>query len=333
MYPFVQKARKVLVVLLMAIGAIAVLWFLYALIAGGFNAMQRGALYSSRGLVNSAPSAGGVFEAPGLSGISDFFTGRDESSRDVSVDSVDNGGQADNLAERKVIKNGDFSLLVNKAEDAADAVKNVAAQFGGFVQDARVYEVADGIKAGIVTIRVPADKFDAALQEVKKLAVKVESEQVSSDDVTDEFVDFEARLKSLRAQEAQYLEILRQSDTVQDTLSVAQYLNSVRGQIEHIQGQLQYLSRQVDMSTITASLTSEADIEIFGIRWRPLFIIKQSIRNLLTGITGYVNAMIAFLFRLPVIALWIATVLGILWVLWKLALWLRGRFFPPHGAF
>ena len=329
MHPFVQKARKVLVVFLAVIGALAVLWFLYALVVSGLNTARRSASYQG-GVLNSAPSVGDSVGAPSFGGISDFFVGQEKSSIDVSTGQE---GQATGLEKRKVIKNGALSLLVNKAEDAADAVKNVAAQFGGFVQDARVYEVADGIKAGTVTIRVPADKFDAALQEVKKLAVKVESEQVNSDDVTEDFVDFEARLKSLRAQETQYLAILRQSDTVQDTLNVTQYLNSVRGQIERIQGQLQYLSRQVDMSTITASLTSEADIEIFGIRWRPLFIIKQSVRNLLTGITGYVNAMIAFLFRLPVIALWIATVLGILWVLWKLALWLRGRFFPPHGTF
>lgn len=229
------------------------------------------------------------------------------------------------LTQRKVIKTGSLSLLVKKAEDVAGQIRELAARLGGFIADSRIYEVSANVKSGSVVIRVPADRFDEALDGVKKLAVKVERENVSASDVTEQFIDLEAQLKNLRAEEAQYLEIMKRAYTIEDTLKVSERLSSVRGRIEQIQGQLQYLSRQIDMATITVSLTAEADLEVFGLRWRPLFVVKQALRDMLSGLTSYTDALIRFVFRLPVILLWLATILVILFGVWKLGrrIWLR----------
>lgn len=229
------------------------------------------------------------------------------------------------LTQRKVIKTGSLSLLVKKAEEVAGEIRELAARLGGFIADSRIYEVSANVKSGSVTIRVPADRFDEAMDGVKKLAVKVERENVSASDVTEQFIDLEARLKSLRAEEAQYLEIMKRAYAVEDTLQVAERLSSVRGRVEQIQGQLQYLSRQIDMATITVSLTAEADLEVFGLRWRPLFVAKQAFRNMLSGLTSYADSLIWFVFRLPIILLWLTTILLILLGVWKLGrrIWLR----------
>ena len=230
------------------------------------------------------------------------------------------------LTQRKIVKNASLSLLVRKAEDAASAIAALAEKSGGFVQNSQIYEVSDGVKAGTVTFRVPADKFSEAISEVKKLAVKVQSEQTNASDVTEQFVDIEARLKNLQAQETQYLEILKTAKTVKDTLDVTQYLMSVRGQIEQLQGQLKYLSRQVDMSTISVSLTAEAEVQVFGIQWRPLTVLKQALKSMLSGLVNFIDALIGFVFGLPVYLARIALTAAVAVFGWKLLRWIWKKF-------
>ncbi len=230
------------------------------------------------------------------------------------------------ITQKKVVKIGSIEMTVKKAEDAAEKIQMLAERLNGFVSDSNIYEAARGIKTGFITVRVPADKFDNAISEIKKFAVNVDREVISARDVTEQFVDLEARVKNLRATEGQYLSILKRADTVIDTLSVVQQLNSVRLQIEQLEGQLQYLSRQVDMSSITVQLTAEADVEVFGIRWRPLFVAKEALRNLMSGLAGYVDTMIRFLVFLPVLLLWLATIGVGIWAAWKIGLWIRNKF-------
>jgi hypothetical protein len=219
-------------------------------------------------------------------------------------------------------------LIVDKAEVAAKSIQTITEGAGGFVSYSEIYEVSDGIKTGSVTVRVPADKFDQALTDIKKLANKVERENVDAQDVTEQYADLEAQLRNLRATENQYLEIMKKAAKVSDILEVQQRLSDVQGQIEQIQGQMQYLNRQVDMSTINVSLTAQADVQVFGIEWRPLFIAKQALRNLISGLTGYINFIIALIFFLPVLALWLVTLGIVLFLFWKVGKWLKKRFFP-----
>lgn len=230
-------------------------------------------------------------------------------------------------SDRKVVRNGSLDLLVKDADQTAQTIQGVAVEFNGFVQDARVYEIAAGIKSGTVSIRVPSARFTEAMDRIKTLAVKVESEHVSAADVTEQYVDLEAQLTNAQAEEAQYLQIMKTARTVEDTLNVASRLAQVRERIERLQGQLKYLSSQVDMSVITTSLTAEADIEVFGIRWRPLVVAKQAVRDLIEGITVYIDGLIRFIIQIPIYLLWIATLVLVAIGGWRLIRWIRDRFF------
>jgi hypothetical protein len=237
--------------------------------------------------------------------------------------------QADaGLTERKIVKNGTLELLVEKAEKAADRIQTIALQAGGFVDNLFLREVADGVVSGSVTVRVPAARFDEVVNEVKRLAIKVESERTATTDVTERFVDIEARLVNAKAEETQYLNIMKEADTVEDTLKVAERLAGVRERIERLEAQLKILKQQIKMSSLVVSLTSEAEIEVLGIHWRPLLVAKKSLKSLLAGFTRYVDFMIGFIFMLPVIALWLATAIGILALAWRVLKWFK-KFF--HG--
>lgn len=219
--------------------------------------------------------------------------------------------------ERKVTKNASLELVVDQAEYAADAIALVANSYGGFVTARNLYEQGD-TKTGTITVRVPSSDFEKALNEIKDIANEVRKETVVADDVTEQYVDLEARLKILDAQEKRYLAILKNAKTVEDTLKVTQYLNQVRSEIDQMSGQLEYLKNQVNMSSIEVTLLAEKDIEVFGIRWQPLLVLKESLRAMLDGIAGYVNAIIAIFFYLPVLLLWGATIFVVVYAGWKI---------------
>lgn len=229
-------------------------------------------------------------------------------------------------AGRKVIQNGSLDLLVRSAEETISLIKGVAASHKGFVEGSNVYEVSDGVKAGTITIRVPSTDFAPAIEEIKKLAVKVQKESTNSQDVTAQFVDLEAQLKNYKAEEEQYRQIMARAVKIEDVLNVASRLADVRGRIEQTQGQLNYLSRQVDMSSIYVSLTSEAEVQVFGIVWRPLTVVKQAFKSLLEDLTRLTDSVIFFVFALPIIGIKILIFALALWILWLVFRWARRKF-------
>jgi len=232
------------------------------------------------------------------------------------------------LPQRKVSRNGSLSIIVEKSEEAVQTITNIAEQMEGFVMTARVYKGINDVKSGYISIKVPSTKFKEIIEKIKNVAIDVEREEISTQDVTDQYIDLETRLKNYLLAESKYLDILKKAQTVNDVLNVQRELSQVRNNIERIESQLKYSDRQVDMSTISVSLTAEAEVEVFGIHWRPLVQIKQSIRGLINGSVKYINLMIAFVVLLPLIAVWIFTIgVGGL-IFWKLGKWLKKRFFP-----
>ncbi|GMQ95151.1 MAG: hypothetical protein BMS9Abin13_263 [Patescibacteria group bacterium] len=224
------------------------------------------------------------------------------------------------VQERKIVKNGSLSLVVKKTEDVIGKIKNIAVKLGGFVEYSNVYETGENKKAGSITIRVPAAFFDGAMNEIKTLAIKVERENVGARDVTEQFIDLEIRLQNMKAEEEQYRDILKRAVAIEDVLNVTARLSEVRQRIERAQGQMDYLSRQIKMSTISVSLISEADVEIFGVVWSPIATVKQALRDGLQAVVIYLNILIGIFFKLPAYLLWIATIILAIWGLWKLVL-------------
>ncbi|MDP3947564.1 MAG: DUF4349 domain-containing protein [bacterium] len=313
-----QRAGRFLRSLFSLIGGLTVLFVLFFLLIGtGLGS------YSTR----STPGPRSVESPLSVSSfdLQEFFSPRKQLSPiNESVPSAAASEGA--LTQRKLVKNGALSILVKAAEEAAREIQSIATRLGGFPADVRVFETAPGTKAGTLTIRVPAERFDEAMAEVKKVAVEVESESVSAKDVTEQYVDLEAQLRNLRAEEAQYLELMKRALIMNDILSVSAKLSDARGRIERIQGQLQYLSRQVDMSTITVNLIAEADVKVFGIRWHPLFVAKQAFREMLSGLTNYINTAVWFVLYLPVLLLWLASFAVLAVIGWRLFRWLKARF-------
>jgi hypothetical protein len=159
--------------------------------------------------------------------------------------------------ERKIIRNAELALEAASPEEAQQKITALAESKGGFVvesQQSSTTAQATVRDKVTMTLRVPADKFNETLDEVRKTASRVVVETVKGQDVTEEFIDIEARLKTKKALEAQFLEIMKQAKTVEDTLTVQTELSKIRGEVEQIEGRKRFLESQTSLSTIKLTL-------------------------------------------------------------------------------
>jgi Domain of unknown function (DUF4349) len=238
----------------------------------------------------------------------------------------------DGSSDRKLLRTATLGLVVEAPALCSEKIIQVATSAGGFLVDSQVSGNA-GFPSASLTIRVPAARFDEVRSQIRKLASRVESENVGAQDVTKQYVDETARLRNLRAEEQQYLSILHRATTVKDTLEVSEKLNETRGAIEERQAEFEVLSKQIETVSINVTLRAEADAQVFGLHWRPLYQLKIAARAGLDGIGDYISSMTAFVFYLPTILLWMFTILGGAAIGWRILRWtVRVLFRSTKGA-
>ena len=155
-------------------------------------------------------------------------------------------------AQRQVISQASVSMEVDEVPVAVAQVRTTAESLGGFVGQLSSSGGPER-QQSTMTIRVPQAEFFTALEHIKSLG-KVRSENVGSEDVTERFIDLEARLRSALREEESLLSLLDKANQVSEILSIERELSRVRSDIERAQGQLNFLERRVDLSTITVSL-------------------------------------------------------------------------------
>jgi hypothetical protein len=207
----------------------------------------------------------------------------------TAADSVD---EIRDEGDQKVIKTGYLTLLVKKVGDSVSEITGIATSKGGFVLSSSIYTSPDETQSGTITLKVPVDKFEETVENLKEIAVSVERENLSGQDVTEEYTDLQAQLKNYRAEEEQYLEILKRTNTIEETLSVTEKLSLVRGKIERVEGQIKYLESQTDMSTITATLKEETRIDVPTKEWQPWETVKTAFRTFVRFLQGMVDVFI-----------------------------------------
>ena len=184
------------------------------------------------------------------------------------------------VVERKIVTNVDMNIRVDDVNDAIEEVTKLVDASGGFVVSVSRTEDEDETFASM-SFRVPSNNLDATLSRVRDISERVERENRSAQDVTTEFVDIEARLGNLRAAEEQLLVLFERSGKVSDVLEVQRELTNVRGQIESLQGRLNYLSQTTATSLVSVwfhPTTSTAPIS--DPAWSPSETARGATRGL-----------------------------------------------------
>jgi hypothetical protein len=316
-----RKLKKGLTISILVVAGISVL-LAVAIISFAF----RGG--SARENTNSLAVQG---FAPSYLGSGSTFIGEDSMkgteavSSPVAPENIQTTGtngqtEVSPIVERKLMQDGSLSLVVKQVEAAVESLTGIAENLGGRVDDIQYSDDAKGNakKRAEITIRVPAVNFDMAIVQAKGVALKVESENVSTRDVTEQFIDMQARLKNLKAEEEQYLAVMQTATKVPDILEVSQYLFNVRQQIEQLQGQMNYLSRQIDMSVITIQLSSEPDVDATNVVWNPMTTVKEAVQFFIQTFYFMVDAIIwSVLTYLPLAILIGVLLLGLTWIFKK----------------
>jgi hypothetical protein len=152
--------------------------------------------------------------------------------------------------DRRIVKTGELGIEVDDVREAAAEAQQVAARFDGSVLSSQIEGDDDSVTADLV-LTVPSQEFEGTLNELRELGKKITTDTVRGEDVTEEFVDLESRERNLVAAEQSLLALYERADNVGDALSIERELTNIRGQIEQVQGRIQYLDQRTTTSQIS----------------------------------------------------------------------------------
>lgn len=243
-------------------------------------------------------------------------------------------GQPDLQKERMVVHTVELSLIVESVEDTLPQVEALIRDKEGYIVSSRTYRTYTDRLAATITLRVPADSLDQALGELKGMAWKITEEQRSGQDVTDQYVDLESRLRALQTTEEELLALLqevRQSEgnaqeKADAILSIYNQLTTVRSQIEEIQGRMQYLEQMSAMATITVVLNPREPETVRPVveeEFDPGKTFRDAARTLLEILQAIADGLIWFVTVVLPMLLILALIWGI--PIWLIVRWRRRR--------
>ena len=194
-------------------------------------------------------------------------TNNEQTVQPVSLLAADSAETVAAAADRKIIKNAELILEVTSPTDSQRSVASIAESLGGFVvtSETKLLENRDPSKRTVevkLIVRVPSNQFDSALSSIEKLSTNVINRAISGSDVTEEFIDLEARIRTQKALEMQFIEIMKQANRIGDAMEVQRQIAGVRTEIEKLEGRKRFLENRSSLSTITVDLKSPISIAV-----------------------------------------------------------------------
>lgn len=231
------------------------------------------------------------------------------------------------VAERIVIKNAEILIVVSDPVKTMDAINRKAEDLGGYVVSSNQYqtELESGAKVprATTTIRVPADKLNDVLADIRKMSERPAlSETINSQDVTKEYTDLQSRLRNLEAAETQLSKIMDSATKTEDVMAVYNQLVDVREKIEVIKGQIKYYDQSAALSAVSVDLVANEAVQPLTIGgWQPVGVAKSALQALINTLKFLANLVIWIIIFLAPILLVIYIVfilpLSFIWRRWR----------------
>jgi glycine cleavage system regulatory protein len=219
--------------------------------------------------------------------------------------------------DRMIIRTATVSMVVGDTLQIIDRLTAAVEANGGYVNDSKIWREGEQTRATL-SLRVPAAQLTQTLAAVRKLAVRVQSENVSSEEVTQEYVDLGAELRNDEAAEVELRELMteirQRAKKAQDVLEIHEQLRTVRASIEKTKGRMQYLSQMSSYSTINLELVPDAIAKpVVEPGWQPVLAVKDASRALVSMLQSLaVSAIWIAIYVLPLLAIF-ALGLAIVW--------------------
>ncbi len=211
------------------------------------------------------------------------------------------GADSASAFQRVVIKNASLEIVVEAPDQALQSISSMAEQMSGFVVTSSLYKVrnSDGIEIpqAKITVRVPAQRLNEALDKihalVKNTETDISNENVTGQDVTEDYVDLNSRLVNLQSTEKQLQQIMQTTAKTEDALAVFRELTNVRQEIEVTQGKIKFYERSASLSAIDVSILAReiiAPVQVAG--WQPVGVARDALQALIGAGKFLVNLVI-----------------------------------------
>lgn len=234
-------------------------------------------------------------------------TGYDHSPSYYAEESISGKSQPDfaantrpeEIPDRKIIKEGHITFETLNLEKTRKNITELVKQMNGYVSNENSFNYNNKIEYSL-TVRIPAEKFDTLINLLSGEMAKIDNKNVYLMDVTEEYIDIEARIATKKTLETRYLDLLKQANKVDEILNIERELANLRGDIESFEGRLKYLSNKVSLSTLTITFYENNSID-FGFMHKFKTALKKGWTNFLWFLIGMAN-------------LWIFILLGVLLV-------------------
>ena len=208
------------------------------------------------------------------------------------------------VVERKLIKEGRVDFETNDLNATRKSIVDAVAKYKAYISSDQEFKTP-GRKSNTIVIRVPADNFDHLLNDATKGVEKFESKEINVKDVTEEFLDVEARVKTKKELEARYIELLKLAKNVSEVLEIEKEIGQLRSEIESIEGRLNYLKSKISFSTLTMTFYESVAIENdshFG---------KEFNKSFTNGSYGVIWFIVALANLWPLIVIGLGVIFGI----------------------
>lgn len=188
-----------------------------------------------------------------------------QSTQPLSLSDEASSNAGAQTTDRKIIRNANLTIEVSSPAETQPKIETIAESHQGFVVNTEATQRTDDDRAKPETtvtlvVRVPAAQFGQTITEIRAAGLRVVDQKTTGQDVTEEFIDLEARVKNQKALEAQFIEIMKRAGTVADALNVQRELANVRTEIEKLEGRKRFLENQSSLSTINITLQTPTQI-------------------------------------------------------------------------
>jgi len=269
---------------------------------------------------NAVPAAGSGEDTSGYGGAQAAASAAPSSAPAPAPSGGAQGDVANVVDDAKIIRTGTIELEVSDVAKAVTTARDGIRSLGGYISASNTANTKDDQPTATVTYRIPADKWEQALDLLRGLngyTTKVAAEHTEAVEVTGQVIDLQARISNLQASESALQAIARRAVRVSDVLEVQSQLTSVRGDIEVLSGQLKDLNDRASYATLTADFNLPVvAVELAKKGWDPSAVVDEASASLIDILQGVVSAGIWFgIVWLPVL-LTLGVVVGIVaWVL------------------
>ena len=213
-----------------------------------------------------------------------------ESGRDFSSSS-------ENTSSARIQINGNLTVQVRNISTAMESIQSLIDQYGGSITSSNLGNSYD--RYGNLSALVPRESFYELIDAIEKVVSEVTSENINSLDVTEEFVDIEARLNVMKQTESRFIALLSDASDVEEIMSVEKELMRLRGDIDSLEGRIKYLNKTTDNAVLNIHITEEKPI--IGDDWSFLDSLDNSVRNLISLGKNIANFLITIIVFSPIL--------------------------------